>query len=354
MLVLGALVELGLSAGAGDRAAALLTGLVIPLPLLARRRHPVPAALATMALIAGQSLTTDLDRFPVADIAAVVCGAYAIGAYAERRHSLVGLAALVTAVGVHAALFFPDGTVIALFGGVAVPWTVGRIVKAQRRLTDEKRASATLVEQSRRRDADAAVTAERMRVARELHDAVAHNVSVIAIQAAGADGVLERDPARAAECATLIAAVARDALSELGRLVDTAAAPQPGLDKVADLAQRARDGGLRVDLAVEGEPRPVPAGVDLAAFRIVQEALANASKHAGDAHASVTVRYTPRELAIEVSDDGPGRSSARGRNGSGHGLVGMRERVALYGGTFAAGPRNEGGFHVQATLPTGR
>ncbi len=290
----------------------------------------------------------------MADIASVTCAAYAIGAHAPPRHSLPGLAALIAAVGVHAALFFPDGTVIALFGGVAVPWTIGRIVKAQRRLTDEKRASATLVEQSRQRDAEAAVMAERMRVARELHDAVAHNVSVIAIQAAGADGVLERDPDRAAECATLIEEVAGEALTELGRLIDTTITPQPGLDKVEDLAQRARDGGLPVALAVEGEPRPIPAGVDLAAFRIVQEALANASKHAGDAHASITVRYTPRELAIEVSDDGRGGTATRARNGSGHGLVGMRERVALYGGTFAAGPRNEGGFQVHATLPISR
>jgi signal transduction histidine kinase len=207
------------------------------------------------------------------------------------------------------------------------------------------------------------MTAERARVARELHDAVAHNISVIAIQAAGAGPIVQRDPERAAQIAALIDAVGREALAELGRLVGPlsagdggAAAAHPSLAGVDGLAMRTRDSGLPVELSVEGEPATLPAGVDLAAFRIVQEALANASKHAGGARAWVVVRYEERAVEVEIGDDG------RGPNGtppapppsSGHGLMGMRERVALYGGTLDVGRRPDGGFLVRARLPIGR
>jgi signal transduction histidine kinase len=196
-----------------------------------------------------------------------------------------------------------------------------------------------------------------------LHDAVAHNISVIAIQAAGAGPIVERDPERAAQIAALIDAVGREALAELDRLVgplsagdDGPAAAHPSLAWVDGLAMRTRDSGLPVELSVEGEPATLPAGVDLAAFRIVQEALANASKHAGGARAWVVVRYEERAVEVEIGDDG------RGTNGtpsapppsSGHGLMGMRERVALYGGTLDVGRRPDGGFLVRARLPIGR
>jgi signal transduction histidine kinase len=188
-----------------------------------------------------------------------------------------------------------------------------------------------------------------MRVARELHDAVAHNLSVVAIQAAGAQGVVERDPQRAAQVAKLIEDVAAEALAELGRLAGERD-PQPGLTDLGSLAQRARDGGLPVELEIEGEAKPLPAGVDLAAFRIVQEALANASKHAGRATARVTVRYEPRAVELCIDDDGRGPNGSPGP-GQGHGLVGMRERVALYDGTLHTGRRAGGGFEVRARLP---
>jgi signal transduction histidine kinase len=176
--------------------------------------------------------------------------------------------------------------------------------------------------------------------------------------------VLERDPARAAECAALIEEVGRDAILELRRLagVPSPAGPQPSLSRVDALAQRARDGGLPVELRVEGDPNGLAAGVDLAAFRIVQEALSNASKHAGAARAWVTVRYEQRAVEVEIGDDGRGpaagkraRNTERAAPGgtSGHGLVGMRERVALYGGTLDVGGRPGGGFAVRARLPLG-
>jgi signal transduction histidine kinase len=216
-------------------------------------------------------------------------------------------------------------------------------------MTRELHDRAARIERGREQEALAATTAERVRVARELHDAVAHNLSVLAIQAAGADGVVERDPARALQCAELIEGVGRETLAELGRLVD-AGAPQPGLALVDGLTQRAREGGLPVELRVEGDPAALPAGVDLAAYRIVQEALANAAKHAGAARARVIVRYLRQAVEVEVADDGRGAGGA-GSSDGGHGLVGIRERVALYDGTVAIGRRPGGGFLVHARLP---
>ncbi|MGH2948938.1 MAG: histidine kinase, partial [Solirubrobacteraceae bacterium] len=349
VLLVGAEIELALRT---DSLLAALTPVAIVAPLLLRRRRPVTGALAVLAAIALQSTLLGLEPFPVADGAALVCAVYAIGAYAERRRAIAGIALVALGDAVHAAVFNPEAVAIALLGGAAVPWTLGRIVRAQRRLTGEVRQEAAQVERRRALEEQAAVTGERMRVARELHDAVAHNISVIAIQAAGATGIVDRDPERAIQCAQLIEAVARDAIVELGRLAGPeGTSGAPGLARVESIARRARDGGLPVELRVEGSPVKIPAGVDLAAFRIVQEALANASKHAGDARARVVVRYRPRAIELEIADDGRGPNGSR--NGSGHGLIGMRERVALYGGTLDAGRRPGGGFEVRARLPLG-
>jgi signal transduction histidine kinase len=186
-----------------------------------------------------------------------------------------------------------------------------------------------------------------MRVARELHDAVAHNISVIAIQAGGADGILDKDPARTREIVALIRTVAQEAVRELQRLVGTPDTAPPSLANLAALAARARKAGQTVELTVEGEPAPLPRGLDLAAYRIVQEALANAAKHAAGAPARVLVRYDARALDVEVADDGGEDVGA----GNGHGLVGIKERVALYGGTLQIGARPTGGFQVKARLP---
>ena len=356
-VLIGAETELASVAPAGDRAAAALSGALIAVPLLWRRRAPLLAGAAVLAAVVFQSATVSLDAFPLSDIAAVVCATYAIGAYSERRAAVTGLALGALGAGVHAAIVYPDGVVAALLGGVAAPWTVGRVVRGHRMLTRQRLEDAERAELARAREAHAAVTRERMRVARELHDAVAHNISVIAIQAGGADGIVARDPERAAECAALIETVAREALAELGRLVETldtdaANAPKPTLARVDALAARARNAGVPVELNVEGEPAALPAGVDLAAYRIVQEALANAAKHAGPARASVVVRYRPHAVEVEIADDGrgPGRAPSRG-NGGGHGLIGIGERVALYGGTLDVGPRPSGGFLVHARLP---
>ena len=354
VLLVVAEAELLVSTSGAERLLAALVAVALAAPLLVRRRHPLPAGAAVLVAVAAQSILLDLDGFSLCATLSIVCAAYAIGAHAERRASVGGLLAFALGAGVHAAVFHPDAVGAALLGGVAVPWAIGRIVRGNRRLTRELRDEAAQLEAGRARDARAAVTAERMRVARELHDAVAHNISVIAIQAAGADGIVERDPRRAAQCAALIEAVAGEALAELGSLAAASPAPEPGLARVGALAGRARAGGLPVDLRVEGDRGALPAGVDLAAYRIVQEALANASKHAGEAHATVVVRYAASAVEVEVADDGagPGAPGETG-DGAGHGLIGMRERVALYGGTLDVGRRPSGGFLVHARLPIG-
>ena len=354
VLLVVAAAELLVSTSGAERLLAALVAVALAAPLLVRRHHPLPAGAAVLVAVAAQSILLDLDGFSLCATLSIVCAAYAIGAHAERRASVGGLLAFALGAGVHAAVFHPDAVGAALLGGVAVPWAIGRIVRGNRRLTRELRDEAAQLEAGRARDARAAVTAERMRVARELHDAVAHNISVIAIQAAGADGIVERDPRRAAQCAALIEAVAGEALAELGSLAAASPAPEPGLARVGALAGRARAGGLPVDLRVEGDRGALPAGVDLAAYRIVQEALANASKHAGEAHATVVVRYAASAVEVEVADDGagPGAPGETG-DGAGHGLIGMRERVALYGGTLDVGRRPSGGFLVHARLPIG-
>jgi signal transduction histidine kinase len=361
-LIAGAEVDLAFTVPAGDRLVAALTAIPIALPLLWRRSRPLLVGAVVLAAVALQSLLLDLDGFPVSDIAAVVCVTYAIGAHADRRHSVAGLFGAVTGAAVHAAIFYPDGVVAALLGGVAAPWTVGRVIRGHRELTRQGRDEAARAERARAREARAAVVAERMRVARELHDAVAHNISVIAIQAGGADGIVDRDPERTAQIAALIATVAREAVAELGRLAgplatssdgtsgDTAA--PPSLAHVEALAARARDAGQPVELRVEGDPAALPGGVDLAAYRIVQEALTNASKHAAGARAEVVVRYERTAVEVEIADDGRG-DAAPIAAGTGHGLIGIRERVALYGGTLDAGRRPSGGFRVHARFPIG-
>jgi signal transduction histidine kinase len=340
----GAVVELAIAHGA----AAALTGVLIAAPLRFRRRHPLPTAAAVFAAIAVQTITVDLGSFPLSDIAAVVVATYSIAAFSSRRAALAGLAGAAAFAAVHAAIAYPDGVVAALLGGVAAPWIGGRVVRNHRQLTDEGREEAAAAEIARQRQARAAVTSERMRVARELHDAVAHNISVIAIQAGGADGILDTDPARTCAIVTLIGTVAQEALDELGRLVGAADAEAPRLAEVAALAARARAAGQPVDLHVVGVPPDLPRGVDLAAYRIVQEALANASKHAAGAAAHVTVRYDRRAVEVQVDDEG---GAPRSSDNGGHGLVGIEERVALYGGTLQIGARPRGGFQVKARLP---
>ena len=225
-----------------------------------------------------------------------------------------------------------------------------------RRVVGDRDRRARMAERERDLAAREAVVEERARIARELHDVIAHNVSMMVVQAGAERRVLDDEQASTREVLETIEQIGRRALTEMRRLVGMlrtddadSLSPQPGLDDVPALVTQIREAGLPVELTVEGERRALPAGIELSAYRIVQEALTNTLKHAGGAHAEVHVRYGADSLELEIVDDGPG-GPARASSG-GHGLVGMRERVALYGGRLDAGRRAEGGFAVHVLLP---
>jgi len=257
----------------------------------------------------------------------VVLAAGIVG-YDRSNHNLGGV------------LFF------ALLAGT--PWVFGRLIR-RRRLREEELDRA-------RREAEATIVEERARIARELHDVVGHALGVVVLQAEGAGRILDEDPGEVRAALETIASTGRDALVEMRRLVALlrasddarALAPQPGLARLDALVEQVRAAGLPVDVVVDGEPTPLPPGVDLTAFRIVQEGLTNARKHAGPASATVFLRYGDDEFEVEVVDSGAGATSA---DGDGHGLIGMRERVQVYGGELDAGPQASGGYALRARLP---
>ncbi|MET8680276.1 sensor histidine kinase [Streptomyces sp. NPDC004647] len=212
-------------------------------------------------------------------------------------------------------------------------------------------------ERAERRQAERRRTdEERLRIARELHDVLAHSISVINVQAGVGLALLDQDPEQARTALTTIKRASKEALGEVRQVLDTLRtpgdaprSPAPGLDRLAELTEQASHAGLTVEVAVEGVRTPLPAGADLAAFRIVQEALTNVVRHSGSRTAHVLLRYDPGQLEIRVDDDGP--ATTGGESGGGNGLVGMRERAAALGGTVEAGPRGDGGFRVLARIP---
>ena len=237
---------------------------------------------------------------------------------------------------------------------VIAPMLAGLWVRQLRLRAETLRQLAAQSEREREERARTAVAEERSRIARELHDEVAHAMSVIAVQADAAEGALTRDPALVRQPLVAIRDTARGALADMRRVLgalhgDEAAdlAPGPGLARVGALIEQARAAGLRVDLRVDGEPVPLPPAVDLAAYRVLQEGLTNARKHAAASRVEVVLRYRADQIAVEVSDDGDGSGPG---GGSGRGLAGVRERVALLGGEFVAGPRTRG-FALRVTLP---
>ena len=354
----------------GPVAVNAIGGLLLTLPLAWRRRAPLAMICVFVAsAVANEALDGGLFSFPESDspsgsspppFASLLTGAvafYSLGAHAEDRASvigvIVGVAGLWTTVivsaQIDAASFLFSGGLIAV-----TPWLAGRTARAR-----SLRLAAVEREQQQR--TRLALSDERARIARELHDVVAHSVGVIVVQAEGARRVFDRDPDRAREALDSIEQTARTALGEmrgsLGVLRREGEAatlePQSGLGDLGGLVEQARAGGLEVEIVVEGERRPLPQRVDLSAYRIVQEALTNTIKHAGQVRTQIMVRYAERKLELEVSDDGPGPST-NGAERSGHGLVGMRERVASLGGELHTGPGPEGGFVVRASLPLGR
>ena len=344
------------------------TGLILAqtLPLAWRRRHPLAVSLVTGLATAGYGLAPYPDLAMPVPVGGLV-GMYSVAAWGSRRAALVagGVAAAVVAVVMSLPRTDAD-LVDAAFAslGLAGAWVLGDRARVQRALAAELSDRAVRLEREREGEARRAVASERARIARELHDVVAHHVSMMVVQAEAGPLAVERDPARAAGAFEAIAATGRQALVEMRRLLGVlrgdgqapSLAPQPGLDQVPSLVEQVGRAGLEVELVVEGEKAPLPAGVELSAYRIVQEALTNAVRHAGPGRARVLVRYGERDLELTVRDEGGGGGAAPAGGAptrSGQGLVGMRERVSLFGGELHAGPGPDGGFTVAARLPLG-
>jgi signal transduction histidine kinase len=264
-------------------------------------------------------------------------------------------------VGWIGATLSPGATDPGVLALIAAAWLLGNFVGSRRAYTAELERKNKELEQARHELADRAVAEERLRIARELHDVVAHSMSVVALHAGTGRMVAEADPAAARQALATIETTARSAMLDMRRLTgvlrDSAVEPQvieppaPGLRDVGELVAEMADSGVPVELMVEGKRPDVPVGVDLSAYRIVQEALTNVIRHAAGARTVVKIRYGADAVTVEIDDDGPGATAPVGVAGGGHGLVGMRERVALYDGQFAAGDRPEGGFHVSARIP---
>jgi signal transduction histidine kinase len=358
--------------GACRPGGAAAVGLVLAqtLPLVWRRRWPFAVSLVTGMATAAYGLAPYPDLATPVALGGVV-GMHSVAAWGSRRAALVagGVAAAVAVV----AILLPrtdadlvDAAFVSL--GLAGAWVLGDRARVQRALAAELAERAARLERERAAEARRAVAEERARIARELHDVVAHHVSMMVVQAEAGPVAVERDPARAAGAFEAIAATGRQALVEMRRLLGVlrggsepaaSLAPQPGLAQVPSLVEQVGRAGLEVELVVEGTEAALPAGIDLSAYRIIQESLTNAVKHGGPGRAVVLVRYGDHDLELRVWDEGrpeDGNGSppqGRSRTEPGRGLLGMRERVRLFGGELRAGPEPDGSFTVTARIPMG-
>ena len=334
---------------AGQRLRDAAIALLVTGAVALRRHHPLVAASASLPFLAELAVWDDSQNLAVA--VAYFCLLYGVAVWTSQRRFAAALAVLVVA-----DLAVAAGPRLAVKDTVPFAVVTSVVLLLVRRVLGDRERRAQLAERERDVAAREAVVAERARIARELHDVVAHSVSVMVVQAQAGPRLLA-DPEQARSVFASIETTGREALHELRRLLgvlrgpeqQAATAPQPGLASLEALLEQLREAGLRVDLRIEGEPAKLAAGIDLSAYRIVQEALTNTLKHAGRAEAEVIVRYQPTLLELEILDNGSGPLTRV--NGSGHGLVGMRERVALYGGTLEAGARNGHGFAIRARLP---
>ncbi|GAA2601313.1 MULTISPECIES: sensor histidine kinase [Streptomyces] len=371
VVLLGISVVGGVAGGYGSPAVAVPLTLLLCLVVALRRRLPEKMLLLAAAVGVAQ-LITDVERGP-ADFALLVI-VYTVAAEGARWASRFALGAGLCAAPMAQLRWPSDQTSvagnIALTVFMAVPfalaWVLGDSIRTRRAYFAQLEERATRLEKEREAQSKVAVAAERARIARELHDVVAHNVSVMVVQADGAAYVLDAAPDQAKKALETISSTGRQALAEMRRLLGVLRTgeheeageyvPQPDVQQIEDLVEQCRTSGLPVDFKVEGTPRPLPSGVELTAYRIVQEALTNTRKHGGpNAGASVRLVYFDDGLGLLVEDDGKGAPhelyEEGGFDGRGHGLIGMRERVGMVGGTLDAGPRPGGGFRISALLP---
>ena len=327
---------------------------LMTVPLAWRRHAPLPVVSLVMGAFAAQSLILDPTPTPDVELIPALIAVYSVAVHGERWVAFVGGGLSVVAgliwLGVDDFLL-PT----VMFGGA---WFAGRLVQKRQLYAQVFAERARVLERERDANARVAAAEERVRIARELHDVVGHSVSVMVVQAGAERLALGEERPATREALLAIERTGREALAEMSRLLGVlrkegeglAVAPRPSLARVEALVRTVRDAGVPVELRVEGEAGRLPPGVDVSAYRVVQEALTNVVKHAGPARASVVVRYGDRVVEVEVTDDGsePGNGKI-----AGYGLAGMRERVELHGGTLEAGSRSEGGFSVKARLPLG-
>jgi signal transduction histidine kinase len=331
----------------------------LALALLARRRFPFAGPAAYWLLAGGISFVDPLlVPYPEALFLLGLAAAFLLGNLRDVRRAGLGLA---IAVGATATLIYnvPGHSVDQLVFipiDFAVAWVAGLAVRARAEQAEVAESHATQAEQERDTATRVAVAEERVRIARELHDIVAHAVSVMVLQVGAVRHQLPDAMAEEGDALRNVEQAGRGALAEMRLLLSVMRrdgdgvefAPQPGLDGLGSLIKEIGRAGLPVELHLDGERFPLPPGIDLSAYRIVQEGLTNALKHARASHAKVTVRYAPDEVGIEVRDDGTGVTPS---DGHGHGLIGIRERVKLYGGEMTVGTTNGGGFTLSTRLP---
>jgi signal transduction histidine kinase len=370
--ILAALLTIGALASAASQprpdldALAVVSLIVLTTSVGWRRRDPVLATLVAITGLIAFQLASGNDGIGVAELTVIPLNFYMVGRRSQGRENMVVFAlafAYWLVADVVTEYGQADGTVGevlltgALFGGL--PFAVGRTLTTRSTLTRELEVNAQRLQEEQEVRAHYAVNEERTRMARELHDVIAHSVSVMVIQTSGARSVAGGDSGAALTALEVVESSGREALVELRRIVgvlrrgsdELAGVAAPGLSQLDALVDRARASGLPVELRVDGRHALSP-GLDLVAYRVVQEALTNVIKHAGPVPTSVNVGFTARELELEISDTGHGSAREReDRDGPGHGLVGMGERVALYGGELSTGPRAGGGFEVSARIP---
>jgi signal transduction histidine kinase len=353
-----AILDAIFSEGPGSVAARIVFAVVVTVPLVVRRRWPLAVCAVVAVATALWALAADTAETGTMPFPSILFSLFSVALYSRRLWmAIVGPLMLVGAFVV--ALTTPyfedsigvsDVAIFAFFASGA--WTAGWLIR--RHATRAQRAYAESDELAR-----TAVIEERARIARELHDVVAHSVSIVAVQAGAAEALLESDPERARQHLAAVRRTAREAMSEMRRALDvlreddTPHAPQPGLVRLDDLIEDIRSAGVPVELVEDGERPSLSPGLDLVVYRVIQEALTNVRKHAGAVPTEVRLRYRPREIELAVVNDGGASGVAPSTNGAGggHGLIGMRERVLLFGGRFDAGARDGGGFRVHARLP---
>ena len=351
-------------AGDGDAVASTVVTFVLGVALTQRRTHPMATAVVVLVV------------WPVAFVLVPVYVLFfgqfvpmAVAVFSAARHGPGRVPFIGAGLAAATLLFFDlfvsvlqaPGEIVFHWGVFAIVWGFGYGLRRHEQRAEESTRRAVQAEVAAAEQAMAAVLAERTRIARELHDIVAHSVSTMVVQAGAAEQVVGEDPELVRRALAAIRTTGADALGEMRRVVamlreegegaDGVLAPQPGLDGLPELLAATRAAGLEATLEVRGTPQPLPPGLELTGFRVVQEALTNARRHSGAASVRVLVEHDPAELRIQVCDDGPGPAPGNSGAGGGHGLVGMRERVAMYGGRVEAGPGGTGGFVVRVVLP---